>query len=246
MKGLNCMNFSSNTTMDEYVISLSISKQIIKDIFDVEYKEYHNIGIKSYNSLHVECRDMYLYTSCFIMGIPETILSETENIDVLEINKIIKSVNNRKSPEDRKVFGRIFGLIPENKKETNSRKPFSEEHKRNMSESRKGKLHSEEHKRNISLSLIGKKHSEETRKKMCEIKQNISEETKRRMSEAKQNMSDETKRRMSESAKGKILSEEHKRKLSESAKGKKHSEETRRKISELTKGKKKIRLTLNK
>lgn len=115
MKGLNCMNFSSDTTMNEYETSLSGCRDIIKEIFDINYNEYHNIGIKSYNKHHIECRDMYIYTSCFIMGVPETILSKNENINVLEIEKIIKSINNRKSIEDRKVFGRIFGLLPEKK-----------------------------------------------------------------------------------------------------------------------------------
>jgi hypothetical protein len=115
MKGLNYMNFSSNTTIKEYEISLSSCRDIIKNIFDVEYKEYHNIGIKSYNKYHIECRDMYVYTSCFIMGIPETIISEIENINTYEIEKIIKSINKRKSIEDRKLFGKIFGLIPEKK-----------------------------------------------------------------------------------------------------------------------------------
>jgi hypothetical protein len=109
------MNFSHDTTIKEYEFSLGVSKQIIKDIFDVEYKEYHNIGIKSYNRYHIECRDMYVYTSCFIMGIPETIISEIENINTYEIDKIINSINKRKSIEDRKLFGKIFGLIPEKK-----------------------------------------------------------------------------------------------------------------------------------
>jgi len=115
MKGLNCMNFSSDTTIKEYEISLSICRDIIKNIFDVDYKEYHNIGIKSYNKHHIECRDMYVYTSCFIMGIPETIISEIENINTYDIEKIIKSINKRKSIEDRKLFGKIFKSISEKK-----------------------------------------------------------------------------------------------------------------------------------
>lgn len=115
MKGLNYMDFSSDTTMTEYEISLSSCRDIIEEIFDIKYKEYHNVGIKSYNRYHIECRDMYVYTSCFIMGVPETIVGEIENINTYEIDKIIKSINKRKSPEDRKVFGRIFGLLPEKK-----------------------------------------------------------------------------------------------------------------------------------
>lgn len=115
MKGLNYMNFSSDTTINEYNISLSSCRDIIEEIFDIKYKEYHNIGIKSYNKYHIECRDMYLYTSCFILGIPETILSEIENISVPEIIKIIKSINYRKSLEDRKIFEKIFKSISEKK-----------------------------------------------------------------------------------------------------------------------------------
>ena len=115
MKGLNYMDFSSDTTMTEYEISLSSCRDIIEEIFDIKYKEYHNVGIKSYNRYHIECRDMYVYTSCFIMGVPETIVGEIENINTYEIDKIIKSINNRKSPEDRKLFGKIFKSISEKK-----------------------------------------------------------------------------------------------------------------------------------
>ena len=93
MKGLNCMNFSHDTTIKEYEISLSICRDIIKNIFDVDYKEYHNIGIKSYNKYYIECRDMYVYTSCFIMGVPETIISEIENINTYRYGKFHKSTN---------------------------------------------------------------------------------------------------------------------------------------------------------
>lgn len=111
MESLNCMNFSSSTKMNEYEISLDKCKDIIKDIFDTNYAEYHNIGIKSYNKLHIECRNMYLYISCYIMGIPASILSEIENINISDIDKIIKSINCRKSIEDRKIFGKIFEII---------------------------------------------------------------------------------------------------------------------------------------
>jgi hypothetical protein len=115
MKGLNYMNFSHDTTITEYEISLSSCRDIIEEIFDIKYKEYHNIGIKSYNKYYIECRDMYVYTSCFIMGVPETILSEIENINTYEIDKIINSINKRKSIEDRKLFGKIFKFISEKK-----------------------------------------------------------------------------------------------------------------------------------
>ena len=53
------------------------------------------------------------------------------------------------------------------------RKPFSEQHKRNMSESQKGKTPSEETKQRLAKSQIGhigymkgKKFSEETKQKM--------------------------------------------------------------------------------
>ena len=38
------MDFSSDTTMTEYEISLSSCRDIIEEIFDIKYKEYHNFG----------------------------------------------------------------------------------------------------------------------------------------------------------------------------------------------------------
>jgi len=141
MKGLNYMNFSSDTTMNEYEISLSCCIDIIEDIFDIKYKEYHNIGIKSYNKDIVECRDMHVYVSCFIMGVPESIVSKIENIGIHEINKIVKSVNGRKSLGDRKIFGKIFKSISEKEtltmikngslRPTKTHVPLSEESKKN-------------------------------------------------------------------------------------------------------------------
>lgn len=42
-------------------------------------------------------------------------ISEIENISVPEIIKIIKSINYRKSLEDRKIFEKIFKSISEKK-----------------------------------------------------------------------------------------------------------------------------------
>lgn len=53
------------------------------------------------------------------------------------------------------------------------RKPFSEDHKRNISEGQKGKILSEDHKRKLSMSMKGRK------------KQPLSEETKKKISETK-------------------------------------------------------------
>ena len=111
MDSLNYMNFTSESSAKDYKKSLDTCREIIKKIYDVDYKDYHNIGIKSYNRMHMECRNIYLYTSCFIMGIPMALLSELENITVTEIFKIIRSINNRKSIEDRELFSKIFNHI---------------------------------------------------------------------------------------------------------------------------------------
>ena len=111
MDSLNYMNFTSESSARDYKKSLDTCREIIKKIYDVDYKDYHNIGIKSYDRIHMECRNIYLYTSCFIMGIPMDVLSELENITVTEIFKIIRSINNRKSLEDRELFGKIFNHI---------------------------------------------------------------------------------------------------------------------------------------
>ena len=111
MDSLNYMNFTSESSAKDYKKSLDTCREIIKKIYDVDYKDYHNIGIKSYDRMHMECRDIYLYTSCFIMGIPMALLSELENITVTEIFKIIRSINNRKSIEDRELFSKIFNHI---------------------------------------------------------------------------------------------------------------------------------------
>ena len=111
MDSLNYMNFTSESSARDYKKSLDTCREIIKKIYDVDYKDYHNIGIKSYNRMHMECRNIYLYTSCFIMGIPMALLSELENITVTEIFKIIRSINNRKSMEDRELFSKIFNHI---------------------------------------------------------------------------------------------------------------------------------------
>ena len=111
MDSLNYMNFTSESSAKDYKKSLDTCREIIKKIYDVDYKDYHNIGIKSYDRIHMECRNIYLYTSCFIMGIPMALLSELENITVTEIFKIIRSINNRKSIEDRELFSKIFNHI---------------------------------------------------------------------------------------------------------------------------------------
>ena len=111
MDSLNYMNFTSESSAKDYRKSLDTCREIIKKIYDVDYKDYHNIGIKSYDRIHMECRNIYLYTSCFIMGIPMALLSELENITVTEIFKIIRSINNRKSIEDRELFSKIFNHI---------------------------------------------------------------------------------------------------------------------------------------
>jgi hypothetical protein len=111
MDSLNYMNFTSDSSAKDYKKSLDTCREIIKKIYDVDYKDYHNIGIKSYNRMHMECRNIYLYTSCFIMGISIDVLSELENVSVTEITKIIKSINNRKSFEDRELFSKIFNHI---------------------------------------------------------------------------------------------------------------------------------------
>lgn len=111
MDSLNYMNFTSDSSAKDYKKSLDTCREIIKKIYDVDYKDYHNIGIKSYNRMHMECRNIYLYTSYFIMGIPMAVLSELENITVAEISKIVRSINNRKSIEDRKLFSKIFNHI---------------------------------------------------------------------------------------------------------------------------------------
>jgi hypothetical protein len=111
MDSLNYMNFTSESSARDYKKSLDTCREIIKKIYDVDYKDYHNIGIKSYNRMHMECRNIYLYTSCFIMGIPMALLSELENITVTEIFKIVRSINNRKSMEDRELFSKIFNHI---------------------------------------------------------------------------------------------------------------------------------------
>ena len=111
MDSLNYMNFTSESSAKDYKKSLDTCREIIKKIYDVDYKDYHNIGIKSYDRMHMECRNIYLYTSCFIMGIPMALLSELENITVTEIFKIVRSINNRKSIEDRELFSKIFNHI---------------------------------------------------------------------------------------------------------------------------------------
>lgn len=111
MDSLNYMNFTSESSARDYKKSLDTCREIIKNIYDVDYKDYHNIGIKSYNRMHMECRNIYLYTSCFIMGIPMDVLSELENLTVTEISKIVRSINNRKSIEDRELFSKIFNYI---------------------------------------------------------------------------------------------------------------------------------------
>ena len=111
MDSLNYMNFTSESSAKDYKKSLDTCREIIKKIYDVDYKDYHNIGIKSYDRIHMECRNIYLYTSCFIMGIPMALLSELENITVTEIFKIVRSINNRKSMEDRELFSKIFNHI---------------------------------------------------------------------------------------------------------------------------------------
>ena len=111
MDSLNYMNFTSESSAKDYKKSLDTCREIIKKIYDVDYKDYHNIGIKSYDRIHMECRNIYLYTSCFIMGIPMALLSELENITVTEIFKIVRSINNRKSIEDRELFSKIFNHI---------------------------------------------------------------------------------------------------------------------------------------
>ncbi len=111
MDSLNYMNCTSESSARDYKKSLDTCREIIKKIYDVDYKDYHNIGIKSYNRMHMECRNIYLYTSCFIMGIPMALLSELENITVTEIFKIVRSINNRKSIEDRELFSKIFNRI---------------------------------------------------------------------------------------------------------------------------------------
>ena len=111
MDSLNYMNFTSESSAKDYKKSLDTCREIIKKIYDVDYKDYHNISIKSYNKMHMECRNIYLYTSCFIMGIPMDVLSELENLTVTEIFKIIRSINNRKSLEDRELFSKIFNHI---------------------------------------------------------------------------------------------------------------------------------------
>ena len=97
------------------------------------------------------------------------------------------------------------------------RKPFSEEHRRNISEAQKKvkkKPMSEEHRRNISKALKGK---------------TLSEETKRKMSEAHKGKVGPNK--------GKARSKETRKKISEAHKGKPFSEETKKKISEALNGK---------
>lgn len=111
MDSLNYMNFTSESSARNYKKSLDTCREIIKNIYDVDYKDYHNIGIKSYDRMHMECRNIYLYTSCFIMGIPMDVLSELENLSVTEISKIVRSINNRKSMEDRELFSKIFNYI---------------------------------------------------------------------------------------------------------------------------------------
>jgi hypothetical protein len=59
------------------------------------------------------------------------------------------------------------------------KKPFSEEHKKNISLARKGIIFTEEHKKNISKAGVGRVLSQETRNKMSEshLKKNSNERT---------------------------------------------------------------------
>ena len=100
------------------------------------------------------------------------------------------------------------------------RKPFTEEHKRNLSEALKGKKgykHTEEWKKKASERM--KKNNPmwqlEARKKMSEIRKGIkfSEEAKRKMSEAHKGKPSPKK--------GKHLSKESKKRISRAQKGKK-------------------------
>ena len=45
------------------------------------------------------------------MGVPLDILCELENINRSEVTKIINSINNRKSYDDRQLFCKIINYI---------------------------------------------------------------------------------------------------------------------------------------
>lgn len=137
--------------------------------------------------------------------------------------------------------------------DSNMRRVFSEEHRKNISESRKGIVpwnkgvsRPEETKRKISEANKGKKAynkgipiSEETRKKLSEINSGSSnprykilhtEETKKKMSDLK--LGDKNP------FYGRKHSDETKIKIAETSRCRFHSEESKRKMSELKKGKK--------
>jgi hypothetical protein len=117
-----------------------------------------------------------------------------------------------------------------------NKRPFTEEHKNNISKGLTGIKRSIEHRNKISESLmgntfwLGKKHTEETKQKLKGNKSRLgiphSEETKKKMSEAQLGhvVLEKTKDKISRANKGntyclgRVLSEATKKKISESLK----------------------------
>lgn len=138
--------------------------------------------------------------------------------------------------------------------EHKKRRPFTEEHKRNMSKAQKGKKHSKETKIKMSLARKGFVVSDETKEKLRIINmgKKHTKESLLKMSEAHKGEKNHfygkchtelTKDKISKAKKGQISwmknkhhTEEAKQKNRESSLGKHSSEETRRKISKATKG----------
>jgi len=108
-------------------------------------------------------------------------------------------------------------------------KPFTEEHRKNISKAQKGKVLSEEHRKKISDAGRKRVFSEETRAKISQALRG-------------KPVSDETKQKLSEVRKGRILTKEHREKLSLAFKGKPITEEHRKKISKTKQLKKRLGL----
>lgn len=92
-------------------------------------------------------------------------------------------------------------------------KPFTEEHRRNLSEANRGKVFSEEHRRKLSEAASKRRFGPLTE----EHKQKISSTQKGREGRPHD---EETRRKMSETRRGRKMSEEAKRKISEALRGK--------------------------
>lgn len=159
----------------------------------------------NHNNEHLQCawnkygEDKFVYDMVHTCSKDTLLLCEQWVIDQYDFNKELYNMG-------KKTMSAMTG------------RKHSAETKLKMSISQSKRVFTEEHKRNIAISKIGRKVCEQGRL-------NMSASQKGRI------MSEETKKKLLLANKGKIRSKEHSRKLSEALKGKKVSEETKEKMS---------------